>query len=145
MVIYTLRNLLRAKVRIRQLCIVYQLYTTACCGILAMMSPMQSGTYIINLALLLLNNRIIVIALNESLRQARATGLVTFDLVTTEIFPMGEFYYRSGVNTLLGPNNTTIAVWKYVNNHNVCMYICMYICMYVYMCMYVCMYVITWA
>ena len=105
-----------------------------------MMLPTQSGTYIINLALLLLNNRIIVTALGESLRQARATGLVTFDLVTTEIFPMGEFYYRSGVNTLLGANNTTIAVWKYVNNHhNVCMY--MYICMYVY----VCIYVITWA
>ena len=92
-----------------------------------MMLPTQSGTYII---LLLLNNRIIVTALGESLRQARATGLVTFDLVTTEIFPMGEFYYRSGVNTLLGANNTTIAVWKYVNNlHNVCMYIRMYICM----------------
>ena len=90
------------------------------------------------MALLLLNNHLLVTALGESLRQARAMGVVTFDLVTTEIFPMGEFYYRSGINTVLGANNATIFVWKYVNNHH-------NVCIYVYVCMYVCMYVITWA
>ena len=58
---------------------------------------------------------IVVTALGESLRRARAAGLVTFQLQTTEIFPMGEFYYRSGINTLIGPNNTAIGLLEYVS------------------------------
>ena len=61
------------------------------------------------------NHFVIVTALAENLRQSRDAGIVTFQLVTTEIFPMGEFYYRSGINTVIGENNTTLGVLKYVS------------------------------
>ena len=77
---------------------------------------------------MLANHFVIVTDLAENLRQNREFGLVTFDLNTTEIFPMGEFYYRSGINTLLGANNSVIGVLKYVSlgqkiHYNISMYI----------------------
>ena len=61
------------------------------------------------------NHFVIVTGLAESLRLGRAGGLVTFQLETTEIFPMGEFYYRSGINTFIGANNTVLGLRKYVS------------------------------
>ena len=61
---------------------------------------------------MLTNHFIIVTVLGDMLRAARAAGVVTFELTTTEIFPMGEYYYRTGINRLVGENNSTITVWE---------------------------------
>ena len=76
---------------------------------------------------MLANHFVIVTGLAERLEQARAGGLVTFNLTTTEIFPMGEFYYRSGINTFIGPNNTALGEFKYVSlgQHNIATYVAM--------------------
>ena len=61
----------------------------------------------------MLNNTfIIVIVLGQQLRAARAAGIVTFELTTTEIFPMGQYYFRSGINRVVGPNNSTVTTWE---------------------------------
>ena len=54
----------------------------------------------------------ISIALNASLAAVMRNGVSRIEVYTTEIIQMGQYYYRSGVNTLYFSNGTVSSILK---------------------------------